>query len=336
MTLRVAGCDPGTSSLDIVILDDGKVADQTRFPPELLRVDPRAPVSWLQQRRPLEFVAAPSGYGLPCREVQKCTAMERKLLSLVRQDEANASGVIGFSAICDAFMQSELPAFFLPGVIHLPTIPTHRKWNRIDLGTADKLAVAALGLELASVPSFALLEMGSAFTSCLVLQDGQIIDGLGGTAGAIGARSAGSWDGELAYILSPLHKKDLFQGGLDTHENAEAFLESSVRIVAGMKAVHSFDRCVLSGALLGSHPDLVHSLKDRLSRVAEVHVLGNLPGAWVKQAAQGAAILADGLAHGRHRALVEKLRLREASGTVLDWITHPRARSVLGDWLGAV
>ena len=31
MTLRVAGCDPGTSSLDIVALDDGAVVAQMRF-----------------------------------------------------------------------------------------------------------------------------------------------------------------------------------------------------------------------------------------------------------------------------------------------------------------
>jgi predicted butyrate kinase (DUF1464 family) len=37
-----------------------------------------------------------------------------------------------------------------------------------------------------------------------------------------------------------------------------------------------------------------------------------------KQGAQGAALLADGLAGGAHRALVDRLRIREATGTVLD------------------
>jgi predicted butyrate kinase (DUF1464 family) len=37
-----------------------------------------------------------------------------------------------------------------------------------------------------------------------------------------------------------------------------------------------------------------------------------------KEAAQGAALVADGLAGGRHRDVVEAMRLREARGTVFD------------------
>jgi predicted butyrate kinase (DUF1464 family) len=37
-----------------------------------------------------------------------------------------------------------------------------------------------------------------------------------------------------------------------------------------------------------------------------------------KQGAQGAALIADGLAGGRHSALVKRLRIEEAQGTVLD------------------
>jgi predicted butyrate kinase (DUF1464 family) len=48
----------------------------------------------------------------------------------------------------------------------------------------------------------------------------------------------------------------------------------------------------------------------------------------VKQAAQGAALLADGLAGGTHAGLVESLGLRQAGGTVLDWLRHPRAEEV--------
>ena len=44
---RVAGADPGTSSLDLLVLRDGAVADQYRFPADVLNADPTAPVRWL-------------------------------------------------------------------------------------------------------------------------------------------------------------------------------------------------------------------------------------------------------------------------------------------------
>jgi predicted butyrate kinase (DUF1464 family) len=52
-----------------------------------------------------------------------------------------------------------------------------------------------------------------------------------------------------------------------------------------------------------------------------------------KEGAQGAAVIADGLAGGTNRGVVEALRLREASGTVLDHlrvITAEDARRQLG------
>ena len=52
-----------------------------------------------------------------------------------------------------------------------------------------------------------------------------------------------------------------------------------------------------------------------------------------KQGAQGAALLADGLAGGAHQALVDRLRIREATGSVLDHlyvITPDDARRRLG------
>jgi predicted butyrate kinase (DUF1464 family) len=51
------------------------------------------------------------------------------------------------------------------------------------------------------------------------------------------------------------------------------------------------------------------------------------------QAAQGAALIADGLAGGRSAALVDALGIREASGSVLDHlfiITPAAARARLG------
>jgi predicted butyrate kinase (DUF1464 family) len=259
-----------------------------------------------------------------------------------------AKGVSGFAAVARAFRDSTLPVIFLPGVIHLPSLPAHRKLNRIDLGTPDKLCVAALALDRISSAwtreaPFCVVEFGTAFTAAIVVSEhGEIVDGVGGTGGAIGWRSSGAWDGEAAYLLSPLAKADLFAGGAAGVADAETrrvlFIESLVRMVGGLCALHEpqdrFEKIVLSGRLFGAEPAFVDSL--HLASVLapfarsmyEIQSIGSLEGAWVKEAAQGAAIIAEGLAGGQYAPLVDDLKLRSASGTVLDWLTHPRAADV--------
>jgi predicted butyrate kinase (DUF1464 family) len=255
-------------------------------------------------------------------------------MTLVRPDERAAKGVGGFSAMLKAFCHSGLSVVFLPSAIHLSTVPVHRKLNKIDLGTADKLCVAALALAQHNRAEPALVvEFGSAFTALLVLKDRQIVDGLGGTSGAIGPRSGGSWDGETAYLLSPLQKADLFRGGVtdapDRETGRTAFRESFCKAVCGLLGVHGCRDVYYGGSLLRTDPDLVQQALGTLpSSSVHVHPTNDLPGAWVKHAAQGAALIADGLCGGTFAPVVEALKLREASGTVLDWLTHPRAADV--------
>src|SRR5262245_43646960 len=240
---RVAGADPGTSSLDLLALDAGAVADQVRFRPEQLADDPAAPVRWLRERGPFDLIAGPSGYGLPLVCAADCTDRDLYLMSLVRPDERGRSrGVGGFSSLVRSFRDSGLPVVFLPGVIHLPTVDDYRKYNRIDLGTPDKLCVAALAL--AQRPGrgrFCVVELGSAFSACLVVAGGRVVNAAAGTAGPIGWRSGGAWDGEAAYLLGPLAKADLFAGGASGLPDAAggySWLRQSLRqAVAGLHAV---------------------------------------------------------------------------------------------------
>lgn len=344
MSVRVAGADPGTSSLDLLILDDGRVADQVRFAPAELQADPTAPVRWLADCGPFAVVAGPSGFGLPLIRAADCTERDLALMNLRRQDDpAAGQGVVGFARLLRALCASSLPVVFLPGAIHLSTVPAHRKLNRIDVGTADKVCVAALALQqhvssgrpLAEA-NLGVVELGSAFTACLALQAGRVVDGLGGTSGPIGWRSGGAWDGEAAYLLGPLAKADLFAGGVTAlgKEDAgrELFRESLLKAVAGLHAITPFAELVLSGQLLETETALTDEVATDLARFAPVRRLASLPGAWVKHAAQGAALLADGLAGGVHSPIVEALHLREASGTVLDWLRYPRAAEVRKAW----
>jgi len=122
-----------------------------------------------------------------------------------------------------------------------------------------------------------------------------------------------------------------------------AYAESLVRTVGGLCGLHEpnerFEKILLSGRLFAVEPAFVESLHLTTSLAPfarsgyEVAAVGSLDGAWVKEAAQGAAVIADGLAGGRFAPLVEGLKLRAASGTVLDWLTHPRAAEVRS-WFG--
>ena len=332
--MRVAGCDPGTSSLDLLAIDENGVIAQVRIEPDDLRADLTLPVQWLREHGPFDLIAGPSGYGLPLVRAADCTDQQLALMSLVRPDErGSAAGLGHFSAMVREFRDSGLPVVFLPGVIHLPTVPVHRKLNRIDLGTPDKLCVAALALAQHDRDEPAcVIELGSVFTAIIVLKDRQIVDGLGGTAGVIGATSGGAWDGEAAYLLSP-RKEDLFRGGVtdapDRETGKQAFRESFIRAVFGLLNVHGFQDIYYGGRLLQTDGDLVQQALGELpTSFFRLHYAGDLPGAWVKHAAQGAALIANGLAGGAFSRLVDSLRLREASGTVLDWLTYSRADEV--------
>ena len=329
---RVVGTDPGTSSLDLLLLVDGVSTDQVRLTPTALRDDPSILTATLARWAPLDLVAGPSGYGLPLVRGEDFTPDDLELMSLVHPDERGDDlGVLGFRSWVRAFVASGLPVVFLPGLIHLPTVPAHRKVNAIDLGTPDKLSAAALALRFDAAErgglgasTFALVEVGSAFSAVLVVTEGRLVDASAGTRGPIGLRSGGVWDGEAAYWRGPLSKNDLFRGGLADlgSDGPEAYRESLTKHVAALQAVTPFERIYVSGAGV-ERPDVAALTFEALSRFGTVIPLPSLPGAWVKHAAQGAALLADGLAGGPNADLVDSLRLREASGRVLDWLRPP-------------
>jgi predicted butyrate kinase (DUF1464 family) len=330
--LRVVGTDPGTSSLDLLLLEDGVVADQRRLSPEDWQADRSALARLLASWSPLALIAGPSGYGLPLRQGASLTEDEIDQMSLVRPGHRGTpSGVMGFRSWVRAVIETQLPVVFLPGGIHLPTIPEHRKVNGIDFGTADKVAVAALALWIDARKNggydratFALVEIGTAFTAILVVQDGRIVDASAGTRGPLGLRSGGAWDGEIAYWWGPIGKGDLFRGGLDDlgDRGPVAFRESLSRHAAGLQSITPFERIYLSGQGL-NRPDVNALASEALSSFGHLIPLASLPGAWVKHAAQGSAVIADALSGGSFAEVARSLELRSACGTVWDVLKRP-------------
>src|SRR5437016_5956947 len=216
---RVIGIDPGTVSIDLCGLDDGRLFLDRSVPTADALADPARFVGLLEQAGPLDLVAGPSGYGLPLTRARDATDGDLRLALLAPPGEQG--GIGGLSTLLRVLARSPLPVVLTPGVLHLPTVPAHRKVNRVDMGTADKVCAVALavsdqarrlGSPLSNV-SLVLLELGGAFTAAVAVAAGRIVDGVGGSAGPLGFRAPGALDGEVAYLAGEVPKALLFRGG---------------------------------------------------------------------------------------------------------------------------
>jgi predicted butyrate kinase (DUF1464 family) len=356
---RVAGVDPGTVSIDVCALDGGELLLDESFRSADLALDPTPLVDALAAHRPLDLVLGPAGYGLPLVPGERVGDRELALMVLVRSDEAAArAGIGGMRAMIRALIDAGLPLVFGPGAIHLPTVPEYRKWNRIDLGTADKVCSAALCIAdqanrlgvAYEETSFIMLELGGGFSAALAIDRGRIVDGLGGSCAPIGGRSCGALDAEVAYLLgSALSKETVFSGGaLDPRGELDlsapgalealrgnparregwlALEEGATKAALALTVSVPAPREILVAGRLAGAPGLLDALSERLAGVATVSIATGL-GPRAGTAARGAALLADGLAGGRYAPLVERLRLREAGGTALDHLRLRGAESI--------
>ncbi len=137
---RVAGVDPGTVSFDLCVLQDSEPVVEQVFETGSLSEDCGPLLQALARHGPYDLVYGPSGYGLPLVAAPDVGERELAEMVLVRPDERGRDiGVGGMRSLLRALARSGLPVVFGPGVIHLPSVPRHRKYNRIDLGTADKV-----------------------------------------------------------------------------------------------------------------------------------------------------------------------------------------------------
>src|SRR2546428_1667771 len=216
---RVIGIDPGTVSIDLCGLEDGTVFLDRSFPTAAALSHPRAFLAVLTDAGPLDLIAGPSVYGLPLTRAREATEEDLRLAFLAAEGAAGVSG--GLRPWARALARSGLPVVLPPGVIHLTSVPEQRKITRVDMGTADKVCVAALAIaaqaERSTRPldqvSLVLLELGGAFTAAIAVAGGKIVDGVGGSAGPLGFRAAGALDGEETYLAGAVPKAMLFTGG---------------------------------------------------------------------------------------------------------------------------
>lgn len=216
---RVAGIDPGTVSFDVCVLEEGEPVFAASLPTRDLVREPASLVRTVTRAGPLDGAVGPSGYGLPLARLERLDESDLRLAFL--SEKGGTEGIPRVVAAAASLREADFPVWIVPGVVHLPTVPEHRKVNRIDMGTADKLCAAAAGVvdqsrRLGLPPSgtdFLMLELGGAFTSALAVRDGSVVDGLGGSSGPPGARAPGCLDGEVAVLLGAVTKRHVFGGG---------------------------------------------------------------------------------------------------------------------------
>ncbi len=352
--MKVIGVDPGTKSFDVIGLEDGKVRLDLSFPSEVVAKDPARIVRAIGEFN-ADLIIGPSGYGVPLKRITELTERDRFEMTLVREDELQEIPVlIGLQEMINEMAEKGLNVWFIPGVIHLPTVPEWRKYNRIDMGTADKMAITVLGIydqakrlgiDYDDV-SFVLLEVGFGYNYAGAVRGGKIIDGIGGTIFPGPAYvNSGALDGEVAYLLGQVRKWHLFWGGasiiaaneilpqedfarrMDERPFAtawEAMKDGFLKAVASELAILGDAREVILSGRLMRIDELRKDVKDLLDEHFGLPVVRQRGlGGRAKEAAQGSAIIADGLAGGEFRDLVEHIELRRSRGSVLDYVKLP-------------
>lgn len=368
--VRSIGIDPGTMTTDMFGFDDEKdevVADET-IPREEITKNPALVLERLRalwsKHGEIHAIVGPSGYGMPLKRAKDASEEEIALATFItKADVRRRLKIVGLRELMHLAKECEFNTriWFTPGVVHLPTVPEHRKANRIDMGTGDKVYSALLAVkdqsERLGLPyeetSLILVEIGFAYTSALAVSQGKIIDGMAGTAGFPSYLGSGFMDSELAYAIAntveDFSKLNLFSGGAASlaginpyQRSIEEFLElakSDERVKEGhelliesvMKDVASLlpsvrpKEIVISGRF--TRIPLFHEeVKSRLNKFFSSIGLGanvvklRSRGKVSKEAAEGAAVLANGLAGGKYSNLIEVMKLRESCGTILDHI----------------
>ena len=325
-----AGIDPGTSTYEIFALENEEPFDKITVLTREVREDPSILLKALKDLN-ADVIAGLSGYGLPIKRFSELDERDLFLMTLNKDKDIT----MGMRRLIEIAKRDNLNLYTIPGVIHLPTIPEWRKINRIDMGTADKLCSVCLALHQLSdeVPidkqRFVLVEAGFGFNAFISVKNGKVVDGVGGTSGFPAFSSLGAMDSELAYLLKPLPKSLLFSGGIKSYlrdrgvkiEEVEHLKEYKILVEFILKGIRvaevsvgKINKVFLSGKVF-EIPRIAKAIK------TEYEIIKLKGFGFAKQSAEGAAIIANGIANGKFKKIMEHLEIHRARGTVLDYIT---------------
>ena len=358
---RAVGIDPGTKSWDMVCLCGEDVIWKKSIPTEFIKGRIHEIIDEIEELRP-DAVSAPSGYGLPLAKIRDVDETRYFELILKKQDEKTVMGLLNF---LKELKKTELNAYILPSVKHLQTVPMHRKINKIDMGTPDKICSVAYSMymlkEEHGIPfnksSFIHCEIGHGFNAFIAVDNGKIVDGIGGSISSGGNLCSGMLDFELAYLRGTVNeignkrtgKSDMIQGGyksitlpskIKKNYLKEAIIRDIYRLLPDMTPefiVFSMrNKCSRTEAtntpktetITGPTMEAINEIRDRgfktITLPFKSHQAGDVKMAGdIKTAPIGGAMIANGLAGGKFKELVETLEIRNSKGSVFDFIYPP-------------
>ena len=188
---------------------------------------------------------------------------------------------------------SNINSYFAPSVRYLPSMPQYRILMRENPGSSNYVcAVAALLSQLRareaawSEMNFLCLEVDTTFRSILVVEDGQIVNGMS----------------------SMTRCEDRFQ-----EASEQAYWEGLTQELAGLMAIHHFEDIVVMGRMKDA-------FIKRFADSYQVYLFpSNEPDFNGFEAALGAATIAEGLfGHNFLLEIVERLQIREANDSLED------------------
>ncbi|QGA54981.1 DUF1464 domain-containing protein [Sulfolobus sp. E5-1-F] len=192
------GIDPGSESYAFAFVDEiGNLVKYFEISTDLVEKNAIVLAKLIAGYRPIA-VALPSGHGLPFYNIRDVNYREIFLLTL--KDPLSHGPLRDFVLASKQYL-ALYNSFTLPSVIELDSISSEKKINIIDKGTADKVASAFFYRVYLKLDDFILVEMGRKFTAIVIVMNGKIVDGYGGTYLA-------GLDGEIAYLLHKYSRID--------------------------------------------------------------------------------------------------------------------------------
>ena len=375
--MKALGIDPGTRSFDLVVIEKDRVIWENSIDTVTVAEKPESLVEAIEAAGEIDIIAGPSGYGVPVTFNENIVDPYRfalEVLLLTREKdlkygiELGELGIRVYEAITKVVVdlkRRNLPVCYIPSCILLPTIPPHRKVNKLDMGTADKMATAVLGVydqsEKYSIDygevNFILVELGFGYNAAIAVNEGIIVDSVGGTLTQTGFLTMGPIDGEIAVMGGEWIRSDVFHGGvadicgvssmeevLRRYEQGEepytlaveSMLESIEKAVRSLRTSNENPKEILLSGRYSRNPNFRKIIQERLCRIAPVRRLGMLRGAKIsKEAAQGYAMIGEGINGGVFSDLIRHMRITDARGTVLNWVFHPRLKAAKENLLEA-